>query len=79
MINGLDAEYTSVCVNYVKEWMVAYGVESWGLSQAEIEYIVAKGGHGIRDLEESFHKLVMAAKEQKLVKIDTAFIDKVLA
>ena len=78
MINGMDADYVSVCVNYVKEWMAAYGVKSWALSQDEMEYIVAKGGNGIRDLEESFHKLVTEAKAQNISKIDIAFIDKVL-
>ena len=79
MINGMDAEYTLVCENYIKEWMIAYGVQSWELTQEEIQYIVFKGGDGIRDLESSFQKLVDVAKEQKLTKIDKRFIDKVLA
>lgn len=79
MMNGMDVDYVSVCVNYVKEWMIVYGVEDWELSQEMMEYIVAKGGNGIRDLEENFHKLVTEAKKQNISKIDSAFIDKVLS
>ena len=79
MINGMDAEYVSVCVNYIKEWIAAYGVQSWGITQENIEYIIAKGGNGIRDLEENFHKLIKVAREEKLTKIDKAFIDKVFS
>lgn len=78
MMNGMDVEYTSVCVNYIKEWISAYGIESWGLTQEDMEYIVAKGGHGIRDLEENFRKLVTEGRKQNISKIDIAFIDKVL-
>ena len=78
MINGMDTEYVLVCENYVKEWIAAYGIESWGLTQEDIEYIIVRGGDGIRDLEENFYKLVKTARDQKLTKIDTSFIDRVL-
>ena len=79
MMPGMDTEYASVCINYIKEWVDAYRVQSLGFTQELMEYIVLKGGNGIRDLEESFRLLVKSAKEEKISKIDIAFVDKVLS
>lgn len=79
MMPGMDTEYVSVCINYIKEWVDAYRVQSLGFTQELMEYIVLKGGNGIRDLEESFRLLVKSAKEEKISKIDIAFVDKVLS
>lgn len=79
MINGIDREYVSVCINYIKEWIVEYEAQGFGISMEEIEYIIEKGGDGIREVEQCFKKIVETAKEYKVEKIDKKFIDTVIS
>lgn len=79
MINGMDAEYVSVCMNYIKEWIAEYDIQGWDISKEAIEYIIENGGDGIRDLEECFKKLVAVAKEYQITKMDKKFIDTVIS
>ncbi|MBQ8518138.1 MAG: hypothetical protein IJ455_00860 [Agathobacter sp.] len=79
MINGMDTEYVSVCMNYIKEWIVEYEVQDWDISKEMMEYIIVNGGDGIRDLEECFKKLVSVAKEYQITKIDKKFIDTIIS
>lgn len=79
MMNGMDAEYVSVCTNYIKEWIVEYDIVEWDISKEAIEYIIEIGGDGIRDLEKSFKRLVEVAKEYQITKLDQKFIDTVIS
>ena len=79
MINGMDKEYVSVCMNYIREWIAEYEVQDWEISRETVEYIIENGGDGIRDLEECFKKLVKTAKEYQITHIDKAFIDTVIS
>ncbi|MBQ2901645.1 MAG: hypothetical protein IJE49_07340 [Agathobacter sp.] len=79
MINGMDTEYVSVCMNYIKEWMVELDVQEWDISKEAREYIIENGGDGIRDLEECFKRLVAVAKEYQITQIDKKFIDTVIS
>ena len=78
MISGMDTEYVSVCMKYIKEWIVEENVQEWDVSKESMEYIIENGGDGIRDLEECFKKLVVVAKEYQITKIDKKFIDTVI-
>lgn len=79
MINGMDREYVDVCMNYIKEWIVEYEAQNLGITVEEVEYIVEKGGAGIREVEQCFKKIVETAKEYKVDKIDKNFIDTVIS
>lgn len=79
MLNGIDREYATVCMNYIKEWIVEYEVEDWELSQEIMAYIIVKGGDGIRDLEKCFRLVIETAKEYQVTKIDKKFIDTVIS
>lgn len=79
MIYGMDTEYVSVCVNYIKEWIVEYDIQEWDISQEAVEYMIVNGGDGIRDLEVLFKKLVEVAKEYQITQIDKKFVDTVIS
>jgi len=79
MLNKIDREYAEVCINYIKEWIMKYEVEDWEISQEIMEYIITKGGDGIRDLEKCFYQVIATAKEYQITKIDKKFVDTVIS
>lgn len=77
MIYRMDQDYTKRCREYIKLWIKERNVEHYGITDDVIEYIITKGGDGLRELERCFIEVIETAEEYQVEVIDKSFIDKV--
>ena len=78
MINGMDIGYVKVCREYIKQWTQETGFPEEQFSEEIINYIIEKT-ECLRDLEESFEKIVSAAQEYRIEEITLQFVETVLS
>ncbi len=79
MIYGMDKDYAKCCVDYIKLWIEESNAHNYEITDEVIEYIIMKGGDGLKELESRFYKIIDTAQEYQVEKIDKAFIDKVFS
>lgn len=79
MIYGMDQDYAKCCKNYIHQWIKERNAQHFEMTDDVVEYIIIKGGDGLRELEACFHKIVDVAEEYEIEFIDKSFIDKVFS
>lgn len=78
MINGMDSGYVKVCKEYLQKWILESGFSEEQFSEEIGNYIIEKT-EGLRELEESFQKIILTAKEYQIQEITLQFVETVLS
>ena len=78
MINGMDSGYVKVCKEYLQKWISESGFSEEQFSEEIGNYLIEQT-EGIRDLEESFQKIVSMVKEYQIEEITLQVVETVLS
>lgn len=77
-LENIDKSYVECCRNYLRGWIPKYNAQELQISEEAIEELIFSGGEGLGELEMTFRKVILQAKENGVMVINMVFVQQIL-